>query len=116
MIAKTFEVRNDGTFIPVLAIKLVPETEGQRYLLARAGYGKDFSRQSQYVILIKLSTGQGTYDPYVWRKDGTRTLFIAHQHILQRFSYLMDGDVIDVEYILDITKEPKISESVCSPA
>jgi hypothetical protein len=35
---------------------------------------------------------------------------LAHQHIEQNWDLLNDGDVVDVEYILGETSEPKRSE------
>jgi len=39
VIIKAVEIRDTGTFIPAIAIKVVPTNEGQRYLLLRSGYG-----------------------------------------------------------------------------
>ena len=35
---KAVEIRDKATFIPAIAIKMEPENEGQRYLLARCGF------------------------------------------------------------------------------
>jgi hypothetical protein len=38
MKAKTLELRDTATFIPVLCVDMNPDNEGQRYLLYRCGY------------------------------------------------------------------------------
>jgi hypothetical protein len=38
MEVKALEVRDAGTFCPVICIRPVPTNEGQRYLLRRDGY------------------------------------------------------------------------------
>ncbi len=53
MIAKTVEIRDRATFIPALAIKLVPVTDQDRYLLGRAGYGTTPASQAEYVLLLR---------------------------------------------------------------
>lgn len=61
MIAKTFEIRDRATFIPVLAVKLQPDCEADRFLIARAGYGLTPADQSKYVLLMRLDSGRGMY-------------------------------------------------------
>ena len=101
---KLLEIRDRATFIPVFAISTLPANDGQRYLLRRAGYAPD----SHCILLARLD-GYGNifYDPYNW---GDRTMATAHHYIEQHFQNLNDGDVVDVEFILGETKEPKISE------
>lgn len=41
METKTFEIRDDGTFIPVIGIRFDPDCERDRYLFGRAGFGTD---------------------------------------------------------------------------
>lgn len=112
MNAKTFEIRDRGTFIPVLAVKLEPACEKDRYLLGRAGFGTDRATQATYVQLVQISGGQGktTCDPYDWGTN-PRTFHVAHQHIIANFDALESGAVVDVEFILGLTKEPKTSEA-----
>lgn len=107
MIAKTFEIRDRGTFIPVLAVKLDPGCEADRYLLGRAGY----QTPSQYVVLMNINGGNGkaTSDPYEWGQ-GSRTMIVAHDYIIKNFTWLNSGDVVCVEHILGERKTPKISE------
>ena len=106
MITKMFEIRDRATFIPVLAIKLNPGCEPDRYLLARAGY----VHASEYVLLVKIDGGKGSSncDPYGW--GATRTMQVAHLYIIKHFISLNSGDVVCVEHILGERETPKISE------
>ena len=99
MIIKQFEIRDDGTFIPAIAIQVIG---ADGYLLRRAGYGA-----TPCVILTNLSTMQCNYDPYDWPN---RTMGVAHKAILDAWDQWQDGDVVDVQFILGETKEKKVSE------
>lgn len=114
---KAFEIRDKGTFIPVVAIQMVPrkvfqspeyvDHEAERYLLRRAGFGFD----DPSVILCRMEASgvdrNATYDPYSW---GNGTMTVAHLHIQKNFDSLNSGDVIDVQFILNETQKPKRSE------
>ena len=110
MIAKTFEIRDKATFIPVLAVRLDPDCEADRYWLARAGYGLVRGEQAGFIMLSGLAGGSGaaTSDPYDW---GDRTRQTAHKYIIEHFDELPSCSVVDVEYVLGETQEPKKSES-----
>jgi hypothetical protein len=110
MIAKTFEIRDRMTFIPALAVKIPPGCEADHYLLARAGFG-EYDRGVRVVLLKLVRNGSGcaTSDPYSWPDH--RTMACAHDYITEEFDALESGTVIDVEYILGETSEPKRSES-----
>lgn len=111
MITKTFEIRDKSTFIPVLAIKMRPGCEPDRYLFSRAGFGRSSAEQDEYIFLIKIDGGNGkaTCDPYDWNAS-SRTMPIAHEYISKHFQELNSGEVICVEYILGERDTPKISE------
>lgn len=108
---KLFEIRDRATFIPAFAIRPLPNDEKQFYLLRSAGYGCDPSHK--IIIFGALHGGQCEYDPYNW--TGSRTMKHAHHYIEEHFDTLNSGDVIDVEYILGETTEPKISQQVEYP-
>ena len=110
MEVKLFEIRDKATFIPVLAVKLCPRSEEERWLLARTGYGTSPLRQSEYVLLFKLAagTGQATCDPYEWGDGGT--MGPAHNFIQTTWHLLKSGDVVDVEHIRGESETPKRSE------
>jgi hypothetical protein len=106
MIVKAIEIRDRNTFIPAIAISTAPANEGQRYLLRRAGYALD----GRTIILMSLTqSNRAAYDPYQWPGD-VRTFRVAHVWIEEHFEEIEDGAVVDVEFILGETKEPKVSE------
>ncbi len=106
MQVKTFEIRDRATFIPMLAVKLKSDGNSRdEYLLRRAGLDSD---GSYHIALFNLNRGDGLMDYYKW---GTaRTLPVAHEYIEKHFDRLETGSVIDVEFILGETTEPKLSE------
>ena len=105
---KCLEVRDAATFIPVLAVKLGGQTEAERFLLSRAGYGRQPEQHESYILLSRLDGGTITYDPF--KQGPSRTLQVAHQWIRENFNALESGDVVDVQYILKETAKPKVSE------
>jgi hypothetical protein len=107
MKAKALEIRDEGTFIPALAVDMNPTQDSQRYLLRRCGYACD-GRPN--VILTRLDgSGKATNDPYEW---GGRTYPVAHNYIIENWDALSDGDVVDVQFILGETTQPKVSERI----
>jgi hypothetical protein len=112
MIVKAVEIRGTATFIPAIAIKVVPANEGQRYLLRRSGYGFD----PPQIILAEIAAGIGLAfcDPYDW-PDDTRTMRVAHEWLREHFDEIEDGAVVDVEFILGERPEPKRSERETEP-
>lgn len=117
MIVKAIEIRDRGTFIPAMAILMTPDSPGsdggesERYLLRRAGYL--FS--DPCVVLVRMACSgvdrNATYDPYSWG-GGTRTFTVAHDYIIKHWDELKSGDVVDVEFILGETQQPKQSERI----
>jgi hypothetical protein len=108
MKTKMIEVRDRMTMIPLLCVDMNPENASQRYLLRRAGYPCD--RQPFIAVTHAHGGDPFCYDPYQWKDR--RTYTVAHTFIQQNWEKLSDGDVVDVEFILGETKEPKISESL----
>ena len=68
MTHKLLEIRDRGTFIPAMAIRVSGE---DGYLMRRAGF------QNPMVYLIALATQKCAYDPYHW-PGNTRTMRHAH--------------------------------------
>jgi hypothetical protein len=113
MHTKLVEIRDAGTCITALAIRLDAITEAERYLLARAGYGQTREAQRGYVLLLTLAGGSGEVhcDPYDWpNAPRVRTMFVAQQYVNQHFDTLESGQVIDCEFILGETPAPKDPE------
>ena len=112
MEVKCLEIRDAGTFIPVICIRPVPDNEAQRYLLRRDGYRGDGNERC--IIMIDAQCRGCSYDPDHWPHDG-RTKPNAHNYIAEHWSELKDGDVIDVEFILGERGAPKVSERATAP-
>jgi len=112
MTTKTIELRDKGTFIPMLAIKLEPGNEADRYLLSRAGYGVAAEDQGKYILLARIEGGNLAfhYSPHEW--PNRRTFGVAHEWIIEHFDEIESGAVVDVEFILGETGQPKISEAL----
>ncbi len=112
------EIRDRATFIPVLAVRMGPDTHDEvndhwrkeEWLMRRAGY--NLTEPPFCVILCRLEAagcdGNATYDPYSW--SGARTLPVAHLFIVEHWDELRSGDVVDVEFILKETTKQKLSE------
>ena len=108
MECKVFELRDHATFIPLLAVKLGSRIEAERYLLARAGFGRDYGEQNTYILLMSLNGGKGSYDCEFF----DRTYAAAHQHILEHWDELASGCVVDVRVILGEESEVCQSEAI----
>lgn len=107
---KILEVRDRATFIPMLAIKLSPVNEPERYLAARSGYGTAAEDQKDFILMAALCGGENlNYNPHSW---GNRTRQVAHGWLLENWDHVQTGDVIDVEYVLHETDKPKVSERI----
>lgn len=91
---KTLFIIDDATEIKAIAIK----PDGSPVWKA-AGFGTEF-----YVLFIELnSSGRCSYDPYEWRN---RTMFVAHQTLIDHWDNYADGDRLDVRpYLATYIKE-----------
>lgn len=107
METKALELRDSGTFIPILCVNMNPTKPAERYLLRRCGYPCD--GQPNIIVTRLEGCGQATNDPYAW-KNNSRTFPVAHNWIIENWDHLSDGDVVDVEFILGETTHPKVSE------
>ena len=105
METKLIEIRDSGTFIPAMAIRVSAE---DGYLARRAGFG------SPMVILIHLTTMLSAYDPHEWM-TAARTMPIAHQWLEKHWDEAAADSVIDVQFILGETDVPKHSERLDEP-
>ena len=103
---KVLEIRDSGTYIGVLAIRMTSADPFQRYHLQRVGHGSDS------ITVMRLNDQLATNDVYEWPRltPGTRTMQVAHDFIERHFDQLKDGDVIDVQHILGETARTKRSE------
>lgn len=108
METKLFEVRDRGTFIPVICTCLRPSNEADRYILGRTGFGLEPNVQASYVLYASLEEDKIHYDPVYW---DNRTRQCSHDYIRDHWDDLKSGEVIDVEFILGETDEKKESEA-----
>ena len=102
---KLLEIRDKGTFMPMFAFNTASQWPQQSYLLRRAGY----SPEGDCIMFGYLAQSgmPACYDPYDWND---RTKKTAHEYIQAHWNELKDGDVVDVEFILGETTQPKQSE------
>ena len=103
MQVKILEVRDSATFIPVIAVPLAASNLLEYRLLRSQG----FAYGTLFIMVTRLNDSNSRHDPYAWCD---RTMSIAHKYIAEHYYDLVDGDVIDVEYILGETttkKEPQ---------
>lgn len=105
MECKLFELRDKGTFIPMMAVRIEITSRSGSYLLRRAGWGAG----DHAVYFMDLEGRHGCqYNRFEWRNP--RTFGVSHDFIIRNWDDLRSGDVIDVEFILEETEEGKVSE------
>lgn len=97
MDVKLFEVRDIGTLVPVMAVRLRARDKAEWWLLGHAGYVQTSEEQAGYVVLWRLIGGSAEYDRHAW---GGRTMPAAHGHIQDNWDKLASGDVVDVRVVL----------------
>lgn len=102
METKLFQIRDEGTHIPVMATQFLVTMDDREF--RRAG----FKVGTRYTVVTKLNTMESQYNEDEW--TGGRTMRIAHIHIHENFTLYKSGRVIDVEYILGIQMNPKEPE------
>ena len=100
---KCFEIRDEGTCIPAIGIKMASKNLIEQAFLQRCGYPIDGTA----VVLMQLSDQKASSDPYEW---GGRTMPVAHNYIIENFTNLTNGQVIDVRVILKETATPAVAE------
>jgi hypothetical protein len=111
MQTKLLELRDEGTFIPIIATLMArPDNEQEEYLLRRAGYAIG-PTDHWLVLLDRLDGGASDYRTHSQHGGGQRTFPTAHLYIQQHWDELTSGQVIDVEYILGESEKPKESEA-----
>lgn len=108
MEVKTFEVRDDGTLIPVIATKLGARDHRDHWLLMKGGFGADAETMAEYVLVYSPIREEIHYAPGDWQCG--RTMKIAHKHIEDNWDMLPNGEVVCVETILGERDEPKATE------
>lgn len=112
METKLFELRDRGTFIPLLCVK--PDA-GEDYFLhprpftARMAWCYGYKHSRAVIVTHMSEPSRGCHNnPHAWHD---RTFHHGHLYVEDHWEELKTGDVIDVEFILGETKQPKESES-----
>ena len=106
---KLFEIRDRGTTIKAMAIRLGGiESKKESRLLASAGFGQSAVDHQEYVLFGDMDGGkfQMSSDAYDW----DRTKHNAHLYVQEHWDELKTGDLVDVQFILGETAEPKQTE------
>ena len=104
MMLKLLEIRDEGTCIAAFAISTRPSNPAQTHFLGREGF------LSGGAVIMGYLCGErhSSADPYFWPN---RTMAWAHEYVTEHFDELVDGDVIDVQFIKGLTttkKQPEI--------
>jgi len=114
---KLFEIRDRGTTIKGMAIRLGSPLGGKRSetpretrMLASAGFGDDELDHNHYVLLGDMGGGSFKMESSAYQWSGSRTMKVAHEYIEENWDKLKTGDLVDVQFILGETGEPKHSE------
>lgn len=109
---KLLEIRDKSTFIAVGAVRVLGDSDEQRFLLRRSGWGSaqiDGNDVQTYLFSLGDPERGINYDPWGWG-GRARTYQVAHKYINAHWEELVDGSVVDVEFILGETSTPKVSE------
>ncbi len=107
---KLFEIRDAGTFIPVAATRVINNGRDSSWLVHRGGWALGDGPTHVW----RLSENVGYSNPLDW-PGGSRTMQVAHQHIIEAWDSLTSGAVVDVEYLLGLRAQPKLSERTSEP-
>lgn len=114
---KLLEIRDHGTFVPALAIRVEHEsaidllnrdaTVGAiraNQLIARGGFFK-----ASGIYLMRLSDARAQCDPYEWGGND-RTHKAVHLYLEQNWPFVHDGDLLDARVILGEQAMPAETE------
>ena len=106
---KLIEVRDKGTRIDCLAVRMRANGPVERYYLERSGYPRE---DTFSVVLMTLSDQRATSDPYGWTGLGLglRTMPTAHAELIENWVSYPSGSVVDVEFIRGERPNAKIPE------
>ena len=104
MEAKLIEIRDAATAIPAIVVRMDSNHVAERYWLGRQGY---LHVSVPWVLMMPLTYPEFHSDPNTW---ASRTFRIAHEYVQIEWDNIETGDIVDVEFILGKSKEPKISE------
>ena len=108
---KFFEIRDRGTCLPVMAIRLDSETcsDKERWLLSQAGFGKTQESHREYIMLCDIASRKphALYDPFNWKES---FMVDVHLHLQDHFDDYQSGAVLDVSVIRGESDTPRPSD------
>ena len=99
---KQIEIRDRGTFVPALAVR-VSRADG--WLIGAAGFGDEPT-----VILFKLETGEGHWDAHDWEGGGASTMGEAHEYLQFNWHEFRDEGMLDLRRLRGETETDSPSE------
>lgn len=91
------------TYKPLLVFNMCPETEEERRIMSRAGFGHNDLSFLSYTFFYDLTAGECSYDPF--KLSDQRTIGEAARHIKQH-GLPSDCTLIDCEYLRGEKDEP----------
>ena len=100
MKTKMIEIRDDGTCIPALVIKMEAANAVEECYMWRTGYPRDGSS----IVLMRLSDQETKVDPYEW--GTSRTMPLAHNWLCDHFDDIEEEAVLDVRFISGVRDNP----------
>lgn len=113
---KFLEIRDHGTLVPALAIRIEHDplaallvsnaTVGEiraNAIIARGGF-----HRGSGIYLMRLSDARAQCDPYEWVRD--RTHAAVHHWLYDHWAEVSNGDLLDVRVILGEATEPAPTE------
>lgn len=108
---KIFEVRDRATLIPTVAFKFNAANKNEKWLLMTAGYGYSTEDQGEYIMVGPIEGGRGVMstDPF---KHKSMEMREAHLYILNHWTELDHGAVIDLEFLRGEKDKPAISDRI----
>ena len=109
---KFLEIRDHGTFVPALAIRVAhdPASDSRsNWIIARGGFFR-----ASGIYLMRLSDARAQCDPYEWGGND-RTHKAVHLYLEEYWSEVGDGDLLDVRVILGEALTPVMTERVLGP-
>ena len=116
---KALELRDRGTFIPMLAVKVQVDSDFQSqedWLLRKSGWGRG---QSGYYLFNSADDGShfavSCGDPEFLHSQSfpsDRTYTVAFTYVSSHWDEFQSGDVVDVQCILRETEFPVESDRV----
>jgi len=118
MAQKIIEVRDAGTHVDVLAIRLEAQNEQERYILARSGYGGGNEDFANFTLMIDLNWPVSIWgSAYECEMDTrpSRTFYEAHRELTKNWDAYKSGDVLDVQFVIGETDHPKKSDRFYDP-